>query len=102
MAQSATTKKSTSKKAVASKTVTITPTKSLASVAQATKSNVRSGGLDLNAVLKANFEKTPRSDQNIHRQKELNGKTVEEALASRLVDARDIKYDLDKGFMVLA
>tara|TARA_R110000796_G_scaffold104855_1_gene214791 strand:- start:14061 stop:14348 length:288 start_codon:yes stop_codon:yes gene_type:complete len=93
--------KSATKKTTTKKVVTPTASKPLAAIAQ-TKPNVRSGGLQLTAVLKANFEKTPRSDSNLERQKTLDGKTVEEALASRLVDARDIKYDLDKGFMTLA
>ena len=92
--------KSATKKTTTKKVVTPTASKPLAAIAQ-TKPNVRSGGLQLTAVL-ANFEKTPRSDSNLERQKTLDGKTVEEALASRLVDARDIKYDLDKGFMTLA
>ena len=66
-----------------------------------TTPKVNSGGLDLEAILKDNPDKIARATHNQERHKELNGKTVQQALATRLVDARDIRYDIAKGFMTL-
>ena len=51
--------------------------------------------------VKDNPDKIARSTHNQERHKELSGKTVQQALASRMVDARDIRYDIAKGFMTL-
>ena len=72
----------------------------LAAIAKTTL-KVNSGGLDLQAILKDNPDKIARATHNQDRHKELNGKTVQEALATRMVDARDIRYDVAKGFMLL-
>ena len=66
-----------------------------------TTPKINGGGLDLDAILLDNPEKTARAAQNQERHKELSGKTIKDALASRMVDARDIRYDLTKGFMTL-
>ena len=70
-------------------------------VEKVTEKKVKTGGLDPNAVLKANPEKTPRAEHNISRQKILDGKTVKEALESRIVDSRDLNYDISKGFLLI-
>ena len=72
----------------------------LAAIAKTT-TKVSSGGLDLQAILKANPDKIARATHNQDRHRELSGKTVQEALATRMVDARDIRYDVAKGFMLL-
>ena len=72
----------------------------LAEIAK-TNPKINGGGLDLDAILLDNPEKTARAAQNQERHKELSGKTIKDALASRMVDARDIRYDLTKGFMTL-
>jgi hypothetical protein len=72
----------------------------LAEIAKTTP-KVNGGGLDLEAILKDNPDKIARSTHNQERHKELSGKTVQQALASRMVDARDIRYDIAKGFMTL-
>lgn len=64
-------------------------------------SSVSFGGLNPDAILNDNPEKIARATHNQERHKSLNGKTVREALATRLVDARDIRYDLAKGFMTI-
>tara|TARA_R110002124_G_scaffold60075_1_gene164994 strand:+ start:558 stop:791 length:234 start_codon:yes stop_codon:yes gene_type:complete len=61
---------------------------------------INSGNLDLNAVYTATG-KVARATHNADRHVTLNGKTVREALQSRLVNAADIKYDLKKGFITL-
>ena len=95
-------KSTTAKKA--SPTVTATKSNSakrpLAEIAKTTP-KVNSGGLDLEAILKDNPDNIARATHNQERHKELNGKTVQQALATRLVDARDIRYDIAKGFMTL-
>ena len=95
-------KSTTAKKA--SPTVTATKSKSakrpLAEIAKSTP-RINGGGLNLEAILMDNPEKIARATHNQERHKELSGKTVREALASRLVDARDIRYDITKGFMTL-
>ena len=73
----------------------------LAAIAKTATKKVNSGGLDLQATLKANPDKIARATHNQDRHKELSGKTVQEALATRMVDARDIRYDVAKGFMLL-
>ena len=71
-------------------------------LAASTTKKVNAGGLDLKATLTNNKEKVARAPSNAERHLSLDGKTVEEALATRLVDARDIKYDISKGFMLIA
>ena len=58
------------------------------------------GGLDGNAIYTATG-KVARAEHNAERHKALNGKTVSEAIASRLVNAADIKYAVAKGFINL-
>ena len=72
----------------------------LAAIAKTTL-KINSGGLDLQAILTDNPDKIARATHNQDRHRELNGKTVQEALATRMVDARDIRYDVAKGFMLL-
>ena len=74
----------------------------LADIAASTTKKVNAGGRDLKAVLKNNKDKVARVPHNAERHLSLDGKTVEEALATRLVDARDIKYDISKGFMLIS
>ena len=66
-----------------------------------TTSKIKNGGFDPEAILKDNPDKIARATHNQERHKELDGKTVQQALATRLVDARDIRYDIAKGFMTL-
>ena len=61
---------------------------------------INSGNLDVNAIYTATG-KVARATHNADRHVTLNGKTVREALESRLVNAADIKYDLAKGFITL-
>jgi hypothetical protein len=61
---------------------------------------VNAGGLDLTATYTATG-KVARAQHNADRHVALNGKTVREALESRLVSAQDIKYDIAKGFITL-
>ena len=63
---------------------------------------VNAGGLDLKATLTNNKDKVARAPSNAERHLSLDGTTVAEALATRLVDARDIKYDISKGFMLIS
>jgi hypothetical protein len=95
--------KSTTAKKVSPK-ATATKAKSakrpLAEIVKTTP-KINGGGLDLDAILLDNPEKMARAAQNQERHKELSGKTIKDALASRMVDARDIRYDLTKGFMTL-
>ena len=74
----------------------------LADIAASTTKKVKAGGLDLKAVLINNKDKVARAPTNAERHLALDGKTVEAALATRLVDARDIKYDINLGFMLIA
>ena len=97
------TKSTTAKKASPKATAPTAPkaSKSLGDIASTTTAKVNSGGLNLGAVLKDNPEKTARATHNAERHKSLDGKTIREALATRLVDSRDIRYDLKKGFMYM-
>ena len=61
---------------------------------------ISSGGLPLNAIYTATG-KIARATHNADRHATLSGKTVKEALETRLVTAADIKYDLKKGFITL-
>ena len=61
---------------------------------------VKYGGLNPTAVYTATG-KIARATHNAERHTALNGKTVKAALATRLVNAQDIKYDLAKGFITL-
>ena len=72
----------------------------LAKIVQLTP-KVRSGSLDPDAVLVNNPSKVARSADNAQRHLDWDGKTVRQVLESRQGDARDIKYDLSKGFMTL-
>jgi hypothetical protein len=101
MAKSTTTvRKPARRKAVAKKVTSLAAKRPLASMAKAAP-RVNSGGLDLNALLVNVPERVARSTTNAERHLEWNGKTVREVLEQRLGDARDIRYDLDKGFMTL-
>ena len=93
-----TTAKKASPKATATKSRSAK--RPLAEIAKSTP-RINGGGLNLEAILMDNPEKIARAPHNQERHKELSGKTVREALASRLVDARDIRYDITKGFMTL-
>ena len=93
-----TTAKKASPKATATKSRSAK--RPLAEIAKSTP-RINGGGLNLEAILMDNPEKIARATHNQERHKELSGKTVREALASRLVDARDIRYDITKGFMTL-
>ena len=93
-----TTAKNASPKATATKSRSAK--RPLAEIAKSTP-RINGGGLNLEAILMDNPEKIARATHNQERHKELSGKTVREALASRLVDARDIRYDITKGFMTL-
>ena len=61
---------------------------------------INAGGLNVNLIYTATG-KVARATHNAERHTALNGKTVGEALATRLVNAADIKYDLAKGFITL-
>ena len=61
---------------------------------------INAGGLNVNLIYTATG-KVERATHNAERHTALNGKTVGEALATRLVNAADIKYDLAKGFITL-
>ena len=61
---------------------------------------INSGGLNLNRIYTATG-KLARATHNAARHKSLNGLTVKAALATRVVNATDIKYDLAKGFITL-
>tara|TARA_R100000234_G_scaffold3621_1_gene2993 strand:- start:136 stop:378 length:243 start_codon:yes stop_codon:yes gene_type:complete len=61
---------------------------------------INAGGLNVNLIYTATG-KVARASHNAERHKALSGKTVGAALASRLVNAADIKYDLAKGFITL-
>jgi len=68
---------------------------------EAAEKVVSARGLDLDAILKNNADKMARATHNQERHEDMDGLTVRDALASRRVDARDIRYDLAKGFMTL-
>lgn len=59
---------------------------------------INAGGLNVNLIYTATG-KVARATHNAERHTALNGKTVGEALATRLVNAADIKYDLAKGLL---
>ena len=61
---------------------------------------VNLGGLNGDLIYTATG-KVARAKHNVERHVALNGKTVTEALATRLVNAQDIKYDLARGFITL-
>ena len=61
---------------------------------------VNLGGLNGDLIYTATG-KVARATHNAERHLALNGKTVSEALATRLVNAQDIKYDLARGFITL-
>jgi len=62
------------------------------------KDKIAVKGLDLEAVI-IKTDKQARSQENRERHEELSGMTVKEALATRRVEGKDLRYDLDKGFM---
>jgi hypothetical protein len=61
---------------------------------------VNLGGLNGSLIYTATG-KVARADHNAERHQLLNGKTVTEAIASRVVAAADIKYDVAKGYVTL-
>ena len=65
-----------------------------------TEEKINLGGLDSDAIYTATG-KVARAQHNADRHTELNGKTVKEAIATRLVNAQDVKYDVAKGFITL-
>ena len=65
-----------------------------------TEVKINLGGLDGDAIYTATG-KVARAQHNADRHTELNGKTVKEAIATRLVNAADVKYDVAKGFITL-
>tara|TARA_R100001510_G_C7507608_1_gene108590 strand:+ start:91 stop:327 length:237 start_codon:yes stop_codon:yes gene_type:complete len=67
---------------------------------KATEVKVNLGGLD-GAMIYTATGKIARATHNAERHLALSGKTVSEALATRLVNAQDIKYDLARGFITL-
>ena len=58
------------------------------------------GGLNPDAIYTATG-KVARAAHNAERHKALSGLTVSEALATRTVNAQDIKYDVKLGFITL-
>ena len=66
--------------------------------ASAVKINL--GGLNGNAIYTATG-KVARAQHNADRHVALTGKTVSDAIATRLVNAQDVKYDVAKGFITL-
>ena len=69
--------------------------------AKSTVSKKESAKQAPSAILKNNADKMARATHNQERHEDMDGLTVRDALASRRVDARDIRYDLAKGFMTL-
>ena len=65
-----------------------------------TEVKINLGGLDGEAIYTATG-KVARAQHNADRHTELNGKTVKEAIPTRLVNAQDVKYDVAKGFITL-
>ena len=61
---------------------------------------VNLGGLDGSLIYTATG-KVARAQHNADRHQALSGKTVKEAIATRLVNAQDVKYDVAKGFITL-
>ena len=72
----------------------------LAKLAKSTK-KINAGGLNPDAIIRNNLKKTARAQHNAERHLTLDGKTVREALESRLVEAKDLRYDLSKDFICL-
>lgn len=72
-------------------------------IASASKNapQIRAGGLDVTATIRVVPNNKARGERNIERQKLYNGLTVSEALEKRIVDSRDLKYDLSKNFITL-
>jgi hypothetical protein len=93
-------KSTTAKKASLTVVATKSAKQPLAEIVKTT-TKINGGGLNLEATLSNNPEKIARAAHNQERHTELDGKTVRQALATRLVDIRDIRYDLLKGFMTL-
>jgi hypothetical protein len=62
------------------------------------KDKVAVKGLDLDSII-IKTAKQARSKENRERHEELSGMTVKEALATRRVEGKDLRYDLEKGFM---
>jgi|TARA_R110000824_G_C15147370_1_gene670632 hypothetical protein len=58
------------------------------------------GGLNPDQIILATG-KLARAQHNVERHTALNGMSVREALASRMVNAQDIKYDLARAFIIL-
>ena len=67
---------------------------------KAEQPKINLGGLDGEAIYTATG-KVARAQHNADRHTELNGKTVKEAIATRLVNAADVKYDVANGFITL-
>ena len=65
-----------------------------------TEVKINLGGLDGDAIYTATG-KVASAQHNPDRHTELHGKTVKEAIATRLVNAADVKYDVAKGFITL-
>ena len=61
---------------------------------------INAGGLNVDLIYTATG-KVACASHNADRHTALNGKTVGQALATRLVNAADIKYDVAKGFITL-
>ena len=61
---------------------------------------VNLGGID-GSLICTPTGKIARATHNAERHLTLSGMTVTEALATRLVNAQDIKYDLARGFITL-
>jgi hypothetical protein len=61
---------------------------------------VNLGGLDGSLIYKATG-KVARAAHNAERHSNLNGLTVTAAIATRQVNATDVKYDVAKGFITL-
>ena len=77
----------------------ITPKKPSAKLAKKANQTVKAKGLDLDAVIIDVPDKVARATENAERHIELSGMTIREALATRRVESKDLRYDLDKGFM---
>jgi len=67
---------------------------------KADQPKINLGGLDGEAIYTATG-KVARAQHNADRHTELNGMTVSDAIATRLVNAQDVKYDVAKGFITL-
>jgi|TARA_R100000781_G_scaffold29964_1_gene21977 hypothetical protein len=95
-------KSTTAKKASPTATAKKSAKRPLADIAKTTtEKKVNAGGLNLDAIILDNPDKIARAQHNQERHKDMSGKTIRDALATRRVDARDIRYDLQKGFMTI-